>query len=267
MTDKKESTYYEISLADVFKLFLKRWFFILMSGIVFAFGVFGYKYTRDDREYKSSALVYVNNTSLGSVSEVIKSISYSDIQASKLLVSVYSIIIKARTQLDEVSDYLENEYGIEYSYTELNEMITVGSENETEIIRITAKGRNKEDVIYIANAVADVMIDKVDEIIIGSKVKIVDRAQTSESISRGTVKATLLAGIVGGVVACAVIFFIYLFDNSIESEDWLRKTFGEDIPLLSIIPNSLDASNKKYGYRKYGYKSYYQNENEKDIKK
>ena len=77
--------------------------------------------------------------------------------------------------------------------------------------------------------------------------KIVDYAivpshKSSPSISR----YTLLGLLLGAVVSCGIIVLLYLFDDQIRDEEYVRQTF--DLPLLAAIP---DLTGKNSGSSYY----------------
>ena len=88
----------------------------------------------------------------------------------------------------------------------------------------------------------------------GAKVKVVDYAvvpQTKSSPS--TPKNTVLGMLVGFVLSAGVIILLEMFNDTINSEEWLVTTYGDEIPLLSVVPDVNAKSDRRY----YKYGGYY----------
>ena len=87
--------------------------------------------------------------------------------------------------------------------------------------------------------------DKIAAGVNGSSVRIVDAAIAPEApVSPSKAKNTVIGGMLGAVLAVAVIVLKELFNESITSEDYIMSTYP-DIPLLAVIP---DAATHKTGY-------------------
>ena len=115
-------------------------------------------------------------------------------------------------------------------------MIEAGAVNETEVFSIEVTSADPEEAERIANCVAEVLPDRIAEIVEGSSVKIVDYAIVpSEKSSPSISRYTLLGILLGAVASCGVIVLLYLFDEQIRDEDYVRDTF--QLPLLAAIPD------------------------------
>ncbi|MCD8353679.1 MAG: hypothetical protein LUC47_05145 [Clostridiales bacterium] len=115
--------------------------------------------------------MYVNNSVESS-----GNISSSDITAAKNLADTYAVVLTSRPTLDAVAE----QTGVDYTYSELCDMIETESVNDTEIIQITVTSSNAEEAALIANAIADIAPDDIMEIVSGSSVKIVEHAVVAE---------------------------------------------------------------------------------------
>ncbi|MCD8326350.1 MAG: hypothetical protein LUC90_06610 [Lachnospiraceae bacterium] len=74
----------------------------------------------------------MNNSAL-STSGIKSALSSADLTASQGLVDTYIVILKSRTTLEAVIE----ESGVDYTYSELYDMIDASSVNSTEVFRIT----------------------------------------------------------------------------------------------------------------------------------
>ena len=232
----------EIDLLKLFRALWKKIWVIALAAIIGGGAMFAYTKLLVTPLYKSSAMMYVNNSdfSVGSTK-----VSLSDLNAAQSLVDTYAVILKSRGTLEKVID----EAQLPYTYEELNKMVETGAVNNTEIFSITVTSADPEEATKIANTIVDVLPDRISEIMDGSDVRTVDFAVVpSVKSSPSTTKNMMLGIIAGFVLACAVIIVIELMDTKIHSEDYLLTEYP-DIPLLAVITDM----NKKPGKHSYYY--------------
>ena len=116
--------------------------------------------------------------------------------------------------------------------------------------KITVTSRDPREAAKIANTIADVLPDRVADIIDGCSVRLVDGAVVSTSkVSPDIAKNTGIGFIIGVLLACAIIIIMFLLDDTIYSEEYLLRAY--DIPVLAKIPNLLEDEKDRYGYKKY----------------
>ena len=191
--------------------------------------------------YKSSALLYVNNSdfSLGSVS-----ISTADLSAAKSLVSTYAVILKSRTVINEVTELS----GVNYTYDEMVDMVEAKSVDNTEVFSITVTSPDPKEAEMLANLYAKVLPEKISEIVNGSDAKIVDYAVVAAKRSSPSyMMNTAIGAFIGFAIAAGIIVISYLRDDIIHSEEYLTKTYP-NVPLLTVIPDLFNTKNNGYGY-------------------
>lgn len=194
-------------------------------------------------KYQASTLLYVNNSaiSVGSTS-----ISLADLSASQSLVNTYIVILNTRLTLNEVIE----EAGVDYTFTEMKEMIRAEALNGTEIFEIKVTSENPREAELLANTIAKVLPDKIAQIVDGSSVRIVDWAITPEKRSSPSyILFTLLGALLGALLSAGVIVFRELLDDQIYSEEDLLQTYS--LPVLAAVPDLLNTQPKR------GYGSYY----------
>lgn len=257
--ENKESKI-SINVLDVLKDFVHKWWIILIASVVGACALFLYTFFTTDQKYTATAKMYVNNSSVtASVSDAIKNItniSNSDMSASRSLVSSYAVILKTHLILDDVLKTAETEE--EYTYDQLVEMISVGSVNNTEICYISVSCTNPEDAKLLVNTTLHVFKNQIGNIINGSSARIVDYAVETTPVSRGFTKMSLIGFAVGFVLSLAVIFLVdFYVSDTFQDTDSLKQCLPDDIPVLSVIPDTDTSTTGKYGYyKKYGHYSH-----------
>ena len=224
----------EIDLLQLAKaLWHKAWAIVLVTLITAAMAFAGTKLFITPL-YTASAMMYVNNSSI--------SVGSTQVNLSDL---TYMVILKTRGTLEEVI----KEANLPYDYEQLSGMIEAGAVNSTEVFSISVTSASPEEAEKIANTIAELLPNRIADIVEGSSVRIVDYAvvpskKTSPSLS----KNTMLGAVLGFVLSCGVFTVLYLLDDVVHNEDYVRVTF--DLPLLAVVPD-LTEKNSKSNYYYY----------------
>lgn len=227
-----------IDLKHILLVLWKRVWLILLCGVLAAALSFAWATNMITPTYSSTVMMYVN-TSLTA-----GGINLSQLSLAQSLINTYIVILNNRTTLTKVIE----ETGLNYSYSELRNMISASPVGDTEIFSVTVTAPNPYDAEKLANAISGVLPSRVSEIIQGTTVRVVDKAivsntKTSPNITSFTAKGLL----VGIVLACAVIVIIDLLDNVIRDENDILQSY--DIPILAKIPDLMNENSSKHrGY-------------------
>lgn len=243
----------EIDLLHIFEVLLAKIWTIILVALLFGASAFGIASKLITPKYESSAMFYVNNNNLN-IGSASFSISSSDISASQSLVDTYIVILNTRNTLNTVIKKAD----IDYSYEELSKMISASAVNSTEVFKVTVNSADPEEASKIANTIAEVLPDKISEIVTGSGAKVVDYAVIDNNkVSPSITKYTAIGILIGVVLSSAIIILKDIFDDTIKDDTYLLNTY-EDIPTLATIPD-LDSKRKSsyyndkyYSYDKYG---------------
>lgn len=161
---------------------------------------FGYTFFLVTPLYKATAMMYVNNSAI-SVGSAKVSISAGDLAASQSLVDTYTVILKTRGTLNEVI----SRTGVPYSYQQLTKMVQAEAVNSTEVFSIDVTSPDPQEAELIANAIADILPDRIADIVEGSSVKIVDYAIVPAEIASPSYTRNTALGMLAGLVAIAAI--------------------------------------------------------------
>lgn len=188
--------------------------------------------------YTAETLLYATNR-LDSVN----AISSSDLTAAQSLVDTYGVILTARSTMEEV---LETS-GADYSVEELQDMVFSCAVDSTEVLSVTVTAAVPEEAAEIANAIAEVLPEKISEHISGCSVSVVDYASAPQRQSFPDVRKNTLVGcLVGFFLACGYIVFRFLVDTKIHDEEYLMQTY--EMPILAAIPDINSKSIKADHY-------------------
>lgn len=234
----------QLSIISIIDMLLRRWTIVLLTTIFV--GVFSFVYSEVfiDPVYSSSASLYVNSERQKANDDI----SQGTITSSRQLVMTYAEILNARTFLTTISDELDNKYTV----NELRSMITMDSLNETEILSITVKGNDADDVYRITKNIVKYAPDELIRVVEAGSVKVLDDAsETKTPISPNIRRNTFIGVFIGLILGAFIVIVLELFDTRIKSGDEISQRYKE--PLLGEIPSlSAGHSGASYGYGGYG---------------
>lgn len=256
MNDNKNN--YDISLIDIVGMLIKRWWLIALIAIVCLTLVLAYTVFFVDPLYQASVTLLIDGGS--SITT-----TYQDILAGQYQSKDYPYILNANLTLELLAEKLNNysfpeNDGVpyrEYTSDVLASMITNESVSESRIFIVTVTSTDPNEARIIANTIVEVFPEKIETLIRGGSVGVVDLARTPSSPASPSYGKNMVFGLLAGIIiGVAIAIALGLLRDILESETWLIQTFRDDIPLLSIIPDS-NARSDKYKY-KYSYGRYEQ---------
>ena len=256
MVKERDNEEVEIDLLALARALWRRAWAVILAMLIGGAAMFSYASFLITPLYEAKALMYVNSSSL-SVGNTKLSISQAELSAAQSLVDTYIVILNSRTTLNDVIKEAE----VPYTYEQLSSMISAQAVNATEVFEVVVTDANPQEAEKIANAIADILPNKIAAIVEGSSARIVDYAIVpSQKSSPNITKLTAMGLLAGFVLSAAVIIVLELMDETIHDEDYLAQNF--DLPVLAAIPDMLNGGKDK-GYYKYGSYGAYEQEAEK----
>ena len=214
----------EINLKEVYSYFKSRLLWMLLAIVVIV--IIGNVYTILTR-----VPMYQSNTTIVLVGESKKGYSQTDSQLNQNLIGTYSEIITSRKVLQQVIDNLK----LKMTVDELSKNITTSSVEDTEIIRITVNNEKKKMAVKIADEVADVFSEEIQDIYNLENVAIIDKAEEAdEPYNINYVKDNVIYLMIGIVLSFGVVFVMYYFDTTIKSSETVEEKLG--LTVIGIVP-------------------------------
>lgn len=214
----------EINLKEVYSYFKSRLLWMILAIVVIV--IIGNIYTILTR-----VPMYQSNTTIVLVGESKKEYSQTDSQLNQNLIGTYSEIITSRKVLQQVIDNLK----LKMTVDELSKNITTSSVEDTEIIRITVNNEKKKMAAEIANEVADVFSDEIQDIYNLENVAIIDKAEEADApYNINYVKDNIIYLAIGIVLSFGVVFVMYYFDTTIKSSEVVEEKLG--LTVIGIVP-------------------------------
>ncbi len=214
----------EIDLLELFHVLLRKVWLILICLVAGAVIVGGYTRFLITPQYSASATIYIlsNTTSITSV---------ADLQLGTELTGDFAEIARTRSVVNAVID----EVGLDESYEGLLSRLSTTNPSGTHLLKLTATDPDPQRAADIANAYAQVMASQIADIMNTDEPNIAEEAvKPSAPASPNLLKNTALGGLAGAFLACLVIFIQFMLNDTIQTEEDVRKYL--DINTLAAMP-------------------------------
>lgn len=225
----------EIDLEKVIGALLKRWYVTALAGLLAAGLMFGYTQYYIPEKYESKTTFFILNHDESNL-------TYSDLQFATVLTKDYEILIKSRAVLEETIKNLK----LNTTYDVLKSMVKVAIPEDTRIVEISVKTVEPKSSQAIANEIREVASKKIADVMKVDAVNLVDEANLpTKKCSPNVAKNTILGGIAGAFVACAVILIFAVMNDTIRNQEDVEKYLN--LSTLGAIPldKKTEAAEKK----------------------
>ena len=231
----------EVNFQRLLDALLSRAWVIILTSLAGALAMIAITFLFITPQYKSSAMFYVNNSDISVGTSL--SIDSGDISASKSLVNTYIVILNTRETLLDVIDYA----GVNRKYSEIKDMITAESVDETEVFRVVVTSPDPQEANKIAEAIAYILPKRISSIVEGTSAKVVDSSVVSSVPSSPSYTVNTLMGfLIGFVLAAGWIVLQELFNVTIRSEEDIAQVCKH--PILAEVPDMAAPSKGGYYY-------------------
>lgn len=218
-----------LTIQQIFRVLLKKWWIILISVIVCGSVAFAYSTYVMAPQYTSIGTLIVNNKQNTEAT----SVNINDINASQKLVNTYAIILKSNAFVNRVKEKIN----LNYSVSRIQSMVTYSSVNSTEVLAVAVVCENPEHAAVIAEAILDLATEEIGKYADVGSVKILDHATLPVSPSSPNIPLNTLIGILlGAALSVLMIFITEMLDTRIKSADDLGDRYS--LSVLGVIPSA-----------------------------
>lgn len=234
MEEKRDADAIEIDLLELMSVLLGQIWLILGIGLFVALTAFAFSRYLVVPTYESTTKIYILNKNDNTT------VTYTDVQLGSQLTKDYRELISSRYVLEEVIQNL----GLNLEYNQLQEKVTVSTPEDTRVIYITVKDNDPVTAMNIANSVREAASRHIENVMDIDAVNVVETANMpTKKASPSCMKWTLIGGILGCLVVCAVLLVRFLLDDTIKSSEDVEKYLG--LSTLALIPVQEDGTDKK----------------------
>lgn len=226
----------EIDLKEIFFMFWNKKLIIIL--IVSIFAMIGVVYTKTiikpDYEAKTT-LVLVRNTS----NNQDETITQTEINLNQKLVATYTELIKT----DKVLRQVIANTGIDTNENSLRQRLSVKLVTTTQLIEISITDENPENTVLIADEIAKVFIEEVNQIYGINNINVVDSAKLpTKPYNINHKKDVIIFSAIGVIVAFGYVMVANMLDTTIKTSEQTEKRLG--LTVLASIPK-YDYKNEK----------------------
>lgn len=215
----------EIDLLDLFSFYLSKLPILIVAILIGAIlsGLYTVRFI--PKRYTAVSRMYMISASSDSV------VDLSDLNIGASLSNDYVELMKSRPIINGVIQSL----GLEYTYDQLVQMISLSVVSNTRIIRISVTSTDPEEAMMIANQMARTAKAQLPVVMDAPSPSIAEEAvlptvKSSPSLSRNVLMGALLCL----VAVLGVLTFLYMMDDTIKTPEDLEKEFG--FMPMTVIP-------------------------------
>lgn len=214
----QDSNYVTIDLLDLARDIWNHIWVVLVFVVAGAVAAFVITALFITPKYSATSTIYI-------LSRTTSITSIADLQIGDRMATDFEIIATTRELLNKVIE----ENHMDMTYGELRGEISVENPESSHMLRITVQDKDPERAALLSNSLADELREEIAEIMNTDKPSAVEQAvvpggPSSPNRNRNTV----IGAVVGLVIALAILIIRYLTDDTIQSDDDVRKYLGLD---------------------------------------
>lgn len=229
--DIRDTEDVEIDLLELAGVLWRKVWAIVMCLVIGAVIAGGYTKLMITPQYTATSMIYI----LGQTTSIT---SVTDLQIRSELTADFTIMAKSRPVIEGVIDDLN----LDMTYEQLESEISLENPTDSHILKIHVTDTDPEFAKKISNAMADSVADNISSVMATDKPSIAEKAVTPKAPSSpNLLKNTAMGGLIGAVLAIAVIVVMYLMDDTIKTEEDVRKYL--QLNTLAEIP--MEKKNRK----------------------
>ena len=213
-----------IDLMEMGLVLLHHWWLLVIGLLVGGVIAGAYTALAITPMYRASSTIYIFNKTTSIT-------SLSDIQLGSQLTVDFQIIAKTREVLEAVIEDCD----LNMSAGALSGSVSVTNPTDSHMLTITATNADPELAARIANSLADILRQQVADVMNTDKPSTVERAVVPTRPSSPSLMGNMEKGaLVGLVIVVAFLVIRFLLDDTISTEEDVRKYLG--LNTLATIP-------------------------------
>lgn len=174
--------------------------------------------------YEAVAKLYVLNSGDSVV-------NLADLQLGNYLASDYTEVFKTW----EVNEMVRTNLGLDYTYEELEGMVSISNPQDTRILYISVQSPDPNEAMTMANEYGKVVSDYVSQIMATERPNTLSSAILPDKpVSPKKTKNLIIGLLLGLVISVGVIVVRFVLDDTVKSADDIMKYTG--LTVLAIVP-------------------------------
>lgn len=232
----------EIDYMGLLYSLLEKAKYIAGAALIGALIMAVYSFVLASPVYEANCKVYVVNNGDSAI-------NLSDLQMGSYLASDFLDVFDAW----EVKEQVLQNLNLDYTYRQLEDMLTVSNPSDTRILNISVRSKDPVLAAQIANEYAEVGSAYISEVMMTDRPTVLSSAlEPVDPVAPRKMYNTALGFVIGAALVIIVIAVRFLLDNKLRSAEDVRKYTG--MYVLSVVPTNdeweTDTGRKSRNVRK-----------------
>lgn len=209
----KDTEMGEIDLLEVANVIWQKIWAVIMCFVIGAVLFGGYTKMMVTPQYTATSMIYIlgQTTSISSIAEL---------QLSSALTADFTIMAKSRAVINGVI----KEMDLNMTYDQLKNSVNITNPSDSHILQIEVTNPDPKLAKDISNTMANAVAENIASVMATDKPSIAEKAVTPGAPSSPNLtKNIAMGGIVGAALAVALIVLGYMMDDTIKTEEDVRK--------------------------------------------
>ena len=227
----------EIDLMELARVYLAKWYWILLAAVVLGAAAFGYFKFFVDPTYESKTQIYVVGQSQSG-----GSVTYADLQLGSQLGKDYVVLVKSRSVIERVI----SEMGLNTTYKKFLGRLEVSVVSDSRMMSISYTDKDPQRAKQVADKIREVVCERIQEVMKVESVQVVDDANLpQEPVGPRKLRNSVLAALVGAILVMGILTVQFLLDDRIKTAEDVEKYLG--LSVLGSIPLNSAVKKDKRG--------------------
>ncbi|MDO4650226.1 MAG: Wzz/FepE/Etk N-terminal domain-containing protein [Eubacteriales bacterium] len=229
----------EIDLVDLWRIFVKKWYIMLLAACLVAGVYWGYAEKMVAPKYVSTSTLYILKQQDDSEKQN-SSNTASDFTLALNVVKDCTYLLKSHSVLDTVIADEE----LNMSYTTLYNSISTNNPNNTRVLQVTVEVDSPEEAKKIVDAVCKVGVDRIETAMGFRQVNVYEEGTLRLNRSNGaSFRNMAVFGLAVAFLIYAVYVIRFLFDDRIRTDEDIEEKLG--LSILGSIPDANTMRRRK----------------------
>lgn len=213
-----------IDLMELFYHILSKIRYVIAAALIGAIiaGIYAVAFVTP--MYKATSKLYI-------MSQDNVAVSLQDFQIGNLLTLDYQEVFKTW----EVHEMVRTELNLNYTYSQMQKMLTVSNPDDTRLLYITVENADPQLASDIANAYGRAAKEFITQTMDAREPNMFSIALVpSQASSMGKSRYVAVGFVLGTALSLGAIFLMFVLDDRPRTPDDIRKIAG--IPTLAVVP-------------------------------
>ncbi|MBO5348497.1 MAG: polysaccharide biosynthesis tyrosine autokinase [Clostridia bacterium] len=211
----------EIDIKSLLNLFWKKRIIIIIITIIGLLIGLVYNLFLTTPKYKAKTSFLLAQS--GVTENETDKITTTDINLNTKLLQNYTQLIKSDTVLYELPQRLNMNINVE----QLKGNINIEKKTDTEFVEISVTDTEKQRAPLIANAIMEILIEKVKQIYKMDNIHIVSKAtESSKPYNINPIKYGAIGAFIGAIISVLIILCKNMLDDTVKDETTVKQQLG-----------------------------------------